>query len=90
MTKQRPVFNPKTFLSTIGPGRQMMSFRKGQKIFAQGDTANAVFVIQTGSVRLSAKSQSGKEARSTSWARRTLLAKIRLPVGLFVRRLPAH
>jgi CRP/FNR family cyclic AMP-dependent transcriptional regulator len=62
VAKQRHVFNPKTFLSTVGLGRQMKSFRKGQKIFAQGDTADAVFVIQTGSVRLSAKSQSGKEA----------------------------
>jgi CRP-like cAMP-binding protein len=31
-------------------------------IFAQGDASDAVFVIQTGSVRLSARSQGGKEA----------------------------
>ena len=40
----------------------MMSFRKGQSIFAQDDVSDAVFVIQTGSVRLSARDQSGKEA----------------------------
>jgi CRP-like cAMP-binding protein len=60
--KRRRVFNPKVFLSTEGAGREMMSFRKGQTIFAQGDVSDAVFVIQTGSVRLSAKSQGGKEA----------------------------
>jgi CRP-like cAMP-binding protein len=62
MTKQRPNFDPKTFLSTVGTGREMMSFRKGQSIFAQDDVSDAVFVIQTGSVRLSARYQSGKEA----------------------------
>jgi CRP/FNR family transcriptional regulator, cyclic AMP receptor protein len=59
---QRPAFNPKTFLSTVGAGREMMSFRKGRMIFAQGDACDAVFVIQSGNVRLSARSQGGKEA----------------------------
>jgi CRP-like cAMP-binding protein len=40
----------------------MMSFKKGQMIFAEGDTSDAVFVIQIGSVRLSAKSPRGKNA----------------------------
>ena len=62
MTKQRTLFDPKAFLSTVGAGRGMMSFRKRQSIFAQDDVSDAVFVIQTGSVRLSARSQSGKEA----------------------------
>ena len=62
MEKQKGVFNPKVFLSTEGAGREMMFFRKGQAIFAQGDASDAVFVIQTGSVRLSARSQGGKEA----------------------------
>jgi len=60
MTK--PAFNPKTFLSTAGTGREMMSFSRGQTIYAQGDTADALFVIQTGKVKLSVKSQAGKEA----------------------------
>jgi CRP/FNR family cyclic AMP-dependent transcriptional regulator len=62
MTKQCTLFDPKSFLSTVGAGREMMSFRKGQSIFAQDDVSDAVFVIQTGSVRLSARHQSGKEA----------------------------
>jgi CRP-like cAMP-binding protein len=39
----------------------MVSFRKGQSIFAQGDASDAVFVIQMGMVRLSARSHGGKE-----------------------------
>ena len=40
----------------------MMSFKIGQTIYAQGDATDAVFVIQKGKVRLSVKSQAGKEA----------------------------
>ena len=60
--KARPDVDPKLFLSTIGDGRQIVSFRKKQIIFAQGDTPEAVFVIQKGKVKLSAKSKAGKEA----------------------------
>ncbi|MGA9980218.1 MAG: Crp/Fnr family transcriptional regulator [Candidatus Sulfotelmatobacter sp.] len=57
-----PAFNPKTFLSTVGTGREMMSFRKGQTIYAQGDTTDALFVIQTGKVKVTVRSPAGKEA----------------------------
>jgi CRP/FNR family transcriptional regulator, cyclic AMP receptor protein len=40
----------------------MVSFKEGQTIYAQGDAANSLFVIQTGTVKLSVKSESGKEA----------------------------
>jgi CRP/FNR family cyclic AMP-dependent transcriptional regulator len=60
--KTRADFDPTVFLSTIGDGRQMVSFRKKQIIFAQGDATDAVFVIQKGKVKLSAKSKAGKEA----------------------------
>jgi CRP-like cAMP-binding protein len=62
VSKQRAVFNPETFLLTDGAGREMLLFPKGHAIFAQGNAADAVFVIQTGSVKLSARSQGGKEA----------------------------
>ena len=39
-----------------------MSFRKGQAIYAQGGTADALFVIQKGKVKLSVKSPAGKDA----------------------------
>ena len=62
MPRQKRAFNPATFLSTAGAGREMMSFRKGQTIYAQGDVTDALFVIQKGTVKLSVKSQTGKEA----------------------------
>ncbi|HLZ40770.1 MAG TPA: cyclic nucleotide-binding domain-containing protein [Candidatus Sulfotelmatobacter sp.] len=62
MAKQKRAFNPKIFLSTIGAGRKLVSFRKGQTIFAQGDAAESLFVIQKGSVKVSVKSRAGKEA----------------------------
>ena len=62
MAKQRRAFDPKTFLSSVGAGRKLISFRKGQTIFAQGDAADSLFVIQKGKVKLSVKSQAGKEA----------------------------
>ncbi len=40
----------------------MISFGKGQTIYAQGNRADALFVIQKGMVRLSVKSQAGKVA----------------------------
>jgi CRP/FNR family transcriptional regulator, cyclic AMP receptor protein len=62
MTKQRHAFNPKTFLSTVGTGRTLISFTKGQTIFAQGDAADSLYVIQTGRVKVSVKSEAGREA----------------------------
>jgi CRP/FNR family transcriptional regulator, cyclic AMP receptor protein len=61
MATHRRAFSPKIFLSTVGVGREMMSFRKGQIIYAQCDGADSLFVIQTGMVKLSIKSQTGKE-----------------------------
>ena len=62
MGKRRRSFNPKTFLTTIGAGRRLISFTKGQTIYAQGDAADSLFVVQSGSVKLSMKSHAGKEA----------------------------
>jgi CRP/FNR family cyclic AMP-dependent transcriptional regulator len=39
-----------------------MLFPKKQTIFAQGDLADAIFYLQTGKVRLTVVSQTGKEA----------------------------
>jgi CRP-like cAMP-binding protein len=60
--KRRPDFNPHTFLSTIGKGREMMSFQKKKTIFSQGDSTDGLFFVQTGKVQLSVVSEAGKEA----------------------------
>ena len=60
--KKQRNFNPKTFLSTIDGGRTIATFTKGQRVFLQGDSADAVFYIRRGKVRLSVVSKRGKEA----------------------------
>jgi CRP/FNR family transcriptional regulator, cyclic AMP receptor protein len=62
-SKKLAQFDPKTFLSTInGGGRKIAAFFKKQLIFAQGDSADAVFYIQKGKVRITVVSKIGKEA----------------------------
>ncbi len=60
--KKKLDFNPHAFLSTIGKGRDMVSFQKKKPIFAQGDPTDGLFFIQKGKVRLSVVSEAGKEA----------------------------
>ena len=60
--KKLSKFNPKTFLSTMDGGRKMAAFSKKQTIFAQGDSADAVFYVQKGKVKLAVVSKIGKEA----------------------------
>jgi len=55
-------FNPKTFLAKVGNGKTILTSPKKHILFSQGDTADAVFYIQEGSVKLSVVSQQGKEA----------------------------
>src|ERR1700687_2597555 len=60
--KRLSKFDPQTFLSTINGGRKIEAVPKKQTIFAQGDSADAVFYIREGKVRLTVVSKIGKEA----------------------------
>ena len=62
LAKKKCAFDPKTFLATIGEGRKIVEFAKKQTVFTQGDAADAVFYLQTGKVRLTVVSETGKEA----------------------------
>jgi len=62
VSKKKREFDPNTFLATIGDGRRNVSIAKKQNIFAQGDGADAVFYIQSGKVKLTVVSQTGREA----------------------------
>ena len=68
MTKQittanrKSDFNPHTYLSTIGKGRDMVSFQRKGTIFAQGDSRDGLFFVQSGKVQLSVVSENGREA----------------------------
>src|ERR1035438_6506204 len=60
--KKLSKFDTKTFLSTLNGGRKIVAFAKKQTIFVQGDSSDAVFYLQTGKVKLTVVSKSGKEA----------------------------
>jgi CRP/FNR family cyclic AMP-dependent transcriptional regulator len=51
-----------SLLGKISEGKHVMSVRKGGKIFSQGDSADAIYFVQTGRVKLSVVSSAGKEA----------------------------
>lgn len=55
-------FDPKVFLSTVDGDRTVKTYRKNQKIFSQGDQADAVFFILDGRVKICVTSEQGKEA----------------------------
>ena len=61
MTTRSRTFDPQRFVTTVGEGRKFVSVGKGRTIYAQGDAADALFVIKKGTVKLSVKSRD-KEA----------------------------
>jgi CRP/FNR family cyclic AMP-dependent transcriptional regulator len=61
-TKPRPAFDPKSFLAKVGEGRSIAKFRRGEVVFSQGASADAVFYIQKGRVKVTVVSEQGKEA----------------------------
>ena len=60
--KSRTNFDLQAFLATLGAGKKLVGFKMRQSIFAQGDAADSVFYIQTGKVKLTVVSKTGKEA----------------------------
>src|SRR6476620_3832045 len=61
-SKQSTSFDPKSFLAKIGEGRSIGKYRKDRIVFSQGDSADAVFYIQQGKVKVTVLSEQGKEA----------------------------
>jgi CRP/FNR family cyclic AMP-dependent transcriptional regulator len=55
-------FDPQIFLAKVGEGRTIADYQKNQKVFSQGDPADAIFYIQDGKVKLTVVSTHGKEA----------------------------
>jgi CRP/FNR family transcriptional regulator, cyclic AMP receptor protein len=55
-------FNPKVFLAKLGTRKKISKFRKHQIIFAQGDSADTIFYLQIGKVKIVVLSDQGKEA----------------------------
>ena len=55
-------FDSTEFLSKVGTGKTLVECHKDDVIFAQGDTADAVFFIHNGRVKLTVVCKRGKEA----------------------------
>jgi CRP/FNR family transcriptional regulator, cyclic AMP receptor protein len=60
--KKNQAFNVEKFLATENGGRSIAKYRKGQKVFRQGQPADTVFYIQEGEVKVCVISEQGKEA----------------------------
>jgi CRP-like cAMP-binding protein len=57
-----PEFNAQAFLDSTGIARAAMKYGRGEAIFTQGETCDHVLYIQSGGVKLSVLSKTGKEA----------------------------
>ena len=55
-------FDPRTFLGRAGVGKTVERYAKNQRIYSQGDVAEALFFIQKGRVKITVLSEHGKEA----------------------------
>ena len=55
-------FDPALFLETAAKGRSVVSYKKSQIVFAQGEAASAVFYIKKGKIKVTVVSTHGKEA----------------------------
>ena len=56
------VFNAQEFLDSTGVSRRLVDFKRGDVVFSQGDAADDVCYVQTGAIKLTVLSSTGKEA----------------------------
>ena len=57
-----PPFNAQIFLDSSGVAKTIIEYERGATIFTQGDACEEVLYIQSGSVKLSVLSKTGREA----------------------------
>ena len=57
-----PAFNAQSFLDSAGVAKTVVQYGRGDAIFAQGEACEHVLYIQSGGVKLSVLSKTGKEA----------------------------
>jgi CRP-like cAMP-binding protein len=55
-------FDPHPFLTNVDTGKSIREYQADEFVFSQGDAADAVFYVQSGKVKLTVVSKSGKEA----------------------------
>jgi CRP-like cAMP-binding protein len=56
------LFNLSHYLENAGIKRKIVTYRKRQTIFSQGEPSRSVFYLRSGSVKIAVASSSGKEA----------------------------
>src|SRR6185295_15677607 len=61
-TRAVAAFNAQAFLDSSGIAKTIVQYGRGESVFAQGDACDDVLYVQTGSVKLSVLSKSGREA----------------------------
>ncbi len=59
---QKPPFDPRVFLARANGGKTVARYRKNDRVFVQGDPADAIHYVQDGKVKLTVVSRQGKEA----------------------------
>jgi CRP/FNR family cyclic AMP-dependent transcriptional regulator len=62
--KRRKPFDPKAFLAQVGEGHSTGKYRKGQVVFSQGDTGDAVFYVQKGKVKITVSRSKARKLSS--------------------------
>jgi CRP/FNR family cyclic AMP-dependent transcriptional regulator len=60
--KAPPVFNAQAFLESAGVAKTIAQYGRGEAVFTQGDACEHVMYVQSGSVKLSVLSKTGREA----------------------------
>jgi CRP-like cAMP-binding protein len=55
-------FDPRLLLTKLSVGKSSREYLADESVFSQGDPADAVFYVQSGKVKLTVVSKSGKEA----------------------------
>jgi CRP/FNR family transcriptional regulator, cyclic AMP receptor protein len=60
--EEKHLFDPKAFLLKTNGGRSVSTYQENQIVYLQGSSADSVFYIQTGKVKITVLSEQGKEA----------------------------
>jgi len=62
ISRKKGAFDAHAFLVSAGVAKKIRKFKKAQIIFSQGTPADSVMYVQEGAVKITAVSESGKEA----------------------------
>ena len=61
-TMKASAFSLPAFLKSAGIAKKVLPYQRGESVFTQGDACEHVWYIQSGGIKLSALSKTGKEA----------------------------